>query len=736
MPRRAASLAVAAALAAALAPPAGAADDLRAGAGRADVTPPTGYFMFGWVRSDGRLTGQHTRLYARVLVLERGGSKFALVAEDLGGIPGGMVVDAARLVADRGFSERNVLVSASHTHAGPAGFFNFGAYNTVFNSAQTPTELNTAADPQLYAFMVRRLAEAIRRADDDLAPAAAGWSSGRLLGMTRNRSIEAHLANHGIIEEFGEGHVEEDPGGYEHTIDPEVHVLRVDKLRGRRHVPIGIWSTFANHGTDNPFTFHYYNRDHHGAATQVAEDGMRREGRVARRQEVVNVYGNTDEGDQSSALQRRGPAQAEFVGRIEARSMLKLWRSAGRRLSRRPALESRWTRVCFCGQDTSEGPVDDSAVIGLPLLTGSEEGRGPLFDVTGVPFEGRTTPVAAGAQGHKVQVLADSDVPNAVPLTALRVGDGMVVSVPGEMTAEMGRRVRGAVSEAVAGSGVRRVTISGLANEYLQYFTTPEEYDRQHYEGGSMLFGRTASLVLRDGLVGLAQSLVQGRAAAEPYPFDPTNGLTADSPPFGAGADAAQAVEQPKPVQRLQRAAFAWHGGPRGEDRPLDRAFVSVERRVRGRWRAADSDLGLRILWEVDDDGNYRAQWEVPLSAPLGSYRFAVTANRYRVQSQPFTVGRSTALSLTTVRTSDGRLGVRMAYPAAVPDQDVTYRPRFARGGRVAFLIAGRKVVVRTRRGSTFAPRAGGSQITVPRSAATDRWGNRNGRALVVGGGT
>ena len=121
-----------------------------------------------------------------------------------------------------------------------------------------PTEFNTAADPQLYTFMVKRLALAIRRADDDLAPATAGWGSDRLLELTANRSIEAHLADHGIVEPYGTGSVSQDPKGYPDTIDPEVNVLRVDKLAaGGRHVPIGIWSTFADHGTVNKFTFHY-----------------------------------------------------------------------------------------------------------------------------------------------------------------------------------------------------------------------------------------------------------------------------------------------------------------------------------------------------------------------------------------------------------------------------------------------------------------------------------------------
>ncbi|HKP91954.1 MAG TPA: neutral/alkaline non-lysosomal ceramidase N-terminal domain-containing protein [Thermoleophilaceae bacterium] len=696
---------------------------LRAGAGRADVTPPTGYYMFGWVRSDAQSTGQHTRLFARAIVLQRGRQKVALVTADLGGVAGGAVAEAARRNRDRGFSERNVIVSASHTHASPTQWFNFGAYNTVFMTAQQPSEFNTEADPQLYAFMVRRLALAIRRADDDLGPAAAGWGARDLLGLTQNRSIEAHLNDHGIVEDFGEGSVKQDPQGYPHTIDPNVQVLRVDKIRrnGRR-VPIGTWSTFADHGTVNKFTFHVYNRDHHGSATEVVEKTIRRRGRVPGGQEVVNAYGNTDEGDQSAGLHRSGPAASDYVGRVEARRMLSAWEAAGRRMSRRPELGLRWTRVCFCGQETAVGPVDTMAQIGLPLLTGSEEGRGPLYDETHVPFEGRTSPVSAGPQGDKIAVNAPGDYPKAVPLAALRLGDRMIVTIPGEMTVDMGRRIRTAVLNQSRPSGVRRAVISGLANEYLQYFVTPEEYDRQHYEGGSMLYGRASSVLLKESLEALTRSLVLGRAAPKAYPYDPRNGLAATDPPFPSGAAKATPLRQPATTARFRRARFEWHGGQRGLDRPLDRAFVTIERRTAKGWRAYDSDLGLRTIWEVDDDGDYTALWEVPRNAPKGRYRFYVTGNRYGLHSRQFDVVASNALRLARVPG-----GVTLSYPKPVVERDLTYRPPIRRAF-VSFTI---------RDGLAFVDSRGRRVIRVPKGAldvkaryAQDRWGNRNANAL------
>jgi neutral ceramidase len=733
-----------------LAAPAQAAN-LRAGVGKADITPRTGFYLGGWTRADRVAQGQHTRLGARALVLERDGRKLALVAVDLFMVPGGLVKHVGDALAARGFSERNLLISASHTHSGPGGFANYATLNTAAPSIDTIGDPSSfirlfnpsPADRQLYTFLVQQIAAAIRRADRDRAPAVAGWGRERLLGLTRNRSLEAHLADHGIEREYGQGSVSQDPGGYEHTVDPAVNVLRVDKLvrrrgsRKRRRVPIGGWSTFAAHGTVTKSSFRFYNQDHHGSAIAVFEDGVRRAGRVPRRQQVLNVFGNTDEGDQSAGLDRHGPAASNYVGRVEAAAMLRAWRRARRGLSRRPALDLRWTRICFCGQAVPGGHVAESASAGLPFFTGSEEERGPLYDLTHQHFEGRRNPVSVGPQGHKLGVDGvPGDVPDGVPLLAVRVGGGLIVSIPGEATKEVGVRVRQAVQSAVAGSAVGRVVVSGLANEYVAYFTTPEEYDRQHYEGGQTWFGRLSSVLIGQQLAELAGRLVRGRPAQPALVTDPTNGVKPDGPPFGSGAAAGAATDQPQGLyRRLGHVRFAWRGGALGLDRPVERVFVTVQRRVRRRWRRVTTDLGLQMLWSVDKEGGYEATWEVPLTAPVGRYRIVVTAKRYRLVSGGFRVGRSMSLRLRQVPAATGRLAVVLDYPEARRDQDLTYRPRSARGGVVRFRVGSRTVRVRRKRGSVFSVRApAGVPVSVPGSGARDRHRNVAGAGLQLQG--
>src|SRR4051794_10643971 len=386
-----------------------------AGVGRSDVTPPTGFPTMGYVRSDAVARGQHTRLFARAIVLRSGDRKVALVATDLGFTPGGLVSEVAARLAARGFSERNIVISASHTHSGPAGYATFQSDNFVAPTMGTPGQFDVAGDTRLYGFLIERIALAVVRADMDLGPAKAAWGSGTLEGVTDNRSLEAHLADHGLDLPYGTGSIAQDPGGYAHTIDPEVDVLRVDRVAGRKSYPIGGWLSFADHGTVNPYQLGVYNADHHGPAERRFERAVRRAGHVPAGRDVVGAYGNADAGDMTAGLRGRGPAHAEHVGRAEAEAFLRAWRAAGTRLASRPAFEIRWTRSCFCGRTVDGGAVADRPAMGFPFFTGSEENRGPLYDETQVNHEGMRLPAGVGPQSRKIETVQPpvADFPSA-----------------------------------------------------------------------------------------------------------------------------------------------------------------------------------------------------------------------------------------------------------------------------------------------------------------------------------
>jgi hypothetical protein len=195
---------------------------------------------------------------------------------------------------------------------------------------------------------------------------------------------------------------------------------------------------------------------------------------------------------------------------------------------------------------------------------------------------------------------------------------------------------------------------------------------------------------------------------------------------YGPGAAAATPAAQPRAAVRLGHTSFSWDGGANGIDRPVDRPYVTIQRAAGRRWLRVTDDLGVEILWSSDANGHYRAQWEVPLAATPGHYRFLISAKRYVLASHPFTVGIG---ALLTPKASGG--AVELAYPQPFLLNDWTYRQPTAAGGSVTFVVDGRRRIVRERTSGAFPIPAGASAI-IPAGGAHDRYGNTNPGAVQV----
>ncbi len=119
----------------------------------------------------------------------------------------------------------------------------------------------------------------------------------------------------------------------------------------------------------------------------------------------------------SAGLHRAGPAAADCVGRVEASAFMRAWREAGSQHDRHPGPGPPLDADVLVRPADRGRPVADRAAFGLPQFTGSEEGRGPLFDVTGVPFEGHHLPGRHGPPGRQDRrPRSRSRSPSAVPL--------------------------------------------------------------------------------------------------------------------------------------------------------------------------------------------------------------------------------------------------------------------------------------------------------------------------------
>lgn len=84
--------------------------------------------------------------------------------------------------------------------------------------------------------------------------------------------------------------------------------------------------------------------------------------------------------------------------------------------------------------------------------------------------------------------------PQIVPIQLVQIGEAAWVVVPAEFTTMSGVRLKKSVLKDFAASSCElkpdRAMLIGYANSYSGYVTTPEEYQRQLYEGASTHFGQ------------------------------------------------------------------------------------------------------------------------------------------------------------------------------------------------------------------------------------------------------
>jgi hypothetical protein len=127
------------------------------------------------------------------------------------------------------------------------------------------------------------------------------------------------------------------------------------------------------------------------------------------------------------------------------------------------------------------------------------------------------------------------------------------------------------------------------------------------------------------------------------------------------------------------------------------------------------------------------AAWEIPLSAPVGTYQLVVTATRYTLTSASFSVTPFTGLKVVPATAAANRAAVTLSYPHADPVADFTARPASVPSGSVTFTVAGRPVTAKGATGSTYDVKAAaGASVSVAAGAARDHWGNTDAAALTV----
>jgi len=80
--------------------------------------------------------------------------------------------------------------------------------------------------------------------------------------------------------------------------------------------------------------------------------------------------------------------------------------------------------------------------------------------------------------------------------SSLRLGDLLLVGIPGELAAKPAKDLCDAISTK---TGAKYVTVGGLANEWISYILSPEEYLKGGYEASVSFYGATLATVILEG---------------------------------------------------------------------------------------------------------------------------------------------------------------------------------------------------------------------------------------------
>jgi len=544
---------------------------LKAGFGRADITPPPGLGLSDYGPAGGVARGHRQRLYARAMVLEdERGERIAWVTLDLAQ-PSFLLHRevAERVVVETGIGADRLVLAATHTHSGPGHYFSSRSYNHF--APGTP-----GFDPAVVQFLADRVASAVREASQGMARAAAGWVQEPVWGFTRNRSLETHTRNPAV-----EGRPLPPPGlsPEQGAVDPTWTMLRVDTISSTGDtVPAGALSVFAYHPTGNPPANDLYDADISGLVERGLERHMDALAGASNRfaPAAVHLLANGAEGDvilegnlehdcdrpaQRGGVRPGGPrtprpldkwrseswapgsecvstarAFVNETGDALAAQAIRIFDRAGRDLRSEMQIRRSFRTVRLTGPDAPTQLCPEPQV-GAGAAAGSEGSESNLKDwkVLGLfslhAEEGAVDTVGAGCQAPKRELpwilrlgLGDLHLPTELQLMVLQIGDLVAAAVPVEVTTEVGFRMRDAILRTSSETrlGAREAVVVGLANGYMQYAATREEYQAQHYEGGSTLYGPGFAEFLQAEIVELTARLRDGNyARVEPISGNP-----------------------------------------------------------------------------------------------------------------------------------------------------------------------------------------------------------------------
>ncbi len=429
---------------------------LRAGASRINIVPPFPTLMGGFYDRMQNFQGVHDEVYARALALDNGTKKLVFISADLRSVDADLVrLTREMIVQSTGIPSTDILVCSTHNHSGPS-------YHQRTHLGKDDVE------PSLKKFLAQQFSAAAIEAVRAMVAAKVGFGAGNLTGMTRNRQQKNDL------------------------IDPQVGVLRVEELEGRKTI-----ATLFNF-TGHPVTIGSANLllsgEYPGAAARAVENLL---GGIAifTQGACGDITINRD-GEPFLEIERLGRTLAGEV--IKTSGLIKLednlvLKSASITLTL-PARQL--PTVDEAKNDVAKG----KAALELARQHHASPGAIALL-------EDKTRVHATALM--MAQVIAEDPSRKETELMAevqvLQVGNVLFGTIPGEIFVEYGLELRSRVKQETGNA----FCLVGYANGYDGYIITPRAAETGGYEASVARLNAAAGREMTEAAMALVQTLSQ-----------------------------------------------------------------------------------------------------------------------------------------------------------------------------------------------------------------------------------
>jgi neutral ceramidase len=492
------------------------------GAGIYDITGPAAELgMMGYSMPEQKTEGIHMRLRSRAFVVADagGGKRIAFASAEAGILPQGIKQEVVNKLWDRFgdlYNDKNVAISATHTHAGPGAYSHYALYDLAM----------LGYDDKHFECVAEGVFQSIVRAHDNLEKGHIKINKGEPHDAGWNRSPAAYANNPA-----------EERARYEWDTDKTMTLLRFEANSGEQ---IGLVNWFAVHPTNLSNMNKLISGDNKGYASYLFEEKMGADYATSR--PFVAAFAENNAGDVSPNIIWGYPNGVDdfdhmkSIGERQFRKAVELYDSATEVL--RGGVDYGHVYIDSSDQSVSPEFMPDKkarghtcvAAIGVAMLAGSsEDGKGldieegityPMgIEAAEGSFPWRFTLLPEDQECHAEKPIAMPMgrvrpqgiplTPEVLPVQILRIGNLAIVAQPTEITTMAGRRLRETVKTAFGGQ-VDHVVISALSNAYAGYVATREEYALQHYEGASTHFGPYTLNALQEQFHRVATAMANG----------------------------------------------------------------------------------------------------------------------------------------------------------------------------------------------------------------------------------